>query len=102
MKNLALVGAALLLTLGFSTTTVGTASAAPSTPITQSGEFQVAQWDRRERSRYRPRCNRTVHYGWRHRRCVRVAQTVCRNRNGRTYVTNRHVTNAPRWRCRNR
>lgn len=97
-SGLALVGAALLVTLGFATTTVAPATAAPATSITTEGAFQLAQWDRRDR--YRSRCRNTVHYGWKSRRCVRVEQTVCRNRAGRTYVTNRHVTVAPRWRCR--
>lgn len=102
MMKLPLVGAALLLTLGFATTTVTTAAAAPATPVTtQAGEFTVAQWDdRRDRYRHRPRCRNVVHYGWKNRRCVRVEQRVCRNRNGRTYVTNRHVTVVSRWRCR--
>lgn len=102
MMKLQLAGAALLLTLGFATTTVTTAAAAPATPVTtQSGEITLAQWDdRRDRYGHRPRCRNTVHYGWKNRRCVRVDQRVCRNRAGRTYVANRHVTVAPRWRCR--
>ncbi|NOT39736.1 MAG: hypothetical protein HOP13_04515 [Alphaproteobacteria bacterium] len=102
-SGLALVGAALLLTLGFATVTVGTAAAAPSAPVTApAAEITIAQWDRRDRYRHRARCRNTIHYGWRNRRCVRVEQTVCRNRNGGTYVTNRHVTRAPQWRCRYR
>ncbi len=105
MMRLPLVGAALLLTLGFATIPVTTAAAAPATPVTtQAGEFSLAQWDDRrdrgDRYRYRARCRNTVHYGWKNRRCVRVDQRVCRNRAGRTYVADRHVTVAPRWRCR--
>ena len=97
-SGFALVGAALLVTLGFATTTVAPAAAAPATSITTEGAFQLAQWDRRDR--YRPRCRNTVHYGWKSRRCVRVEQRVCRARNGKVYVTDRHVTLAQRWRCR--
>lgn len=103
MMKLSLVGAALLLALGLATIPVTTATAAPATPVTiQAGEFSLAQWDDRrdDRYRHRPRCRNTVHYGWKNRRCVRVDQRVCRNRAGKMYVTDRHVTLAPRWRCR--
>lgn len=99
-SGFALVGAALLMTLGFATASVTPASAAPASSIAAQGEFQVAQWDRDRRDRWRPRCRRTVHYGWKSGRCVRVDQRVCRGRNGRVYVTDRYVTRAERWRCR--
>jgi hypothetical protein len=100
MMKLPLVAAALLLTLGFATAPVTTAAAAPATPVTtQAGEFSLAQWDDR-RYRHHPRCRNVVHYGWKNRRCLRVEQRVCRNYKGKTYVTNRHITLAPRWRCR--
>jgi len=105
MKNsgLPFVGVALLLTLGFATATVETAAAAPTASVTTpTAEITVAQWDRRDRYRHRDRCRNIVHFGWKNRRCVRVEQTVCRNRNGRTYIADRRVTRAPQWRCRYR
>lgn len=92
-SKLAWMGAALLLTLGFATATVPTTAAPSESVITPAAEFTLAHWERRDR------CRTVVHYGWKHRRCVRVQQLVCRNRYGRTYVADRYVTRAPAWRC---
>ena len=106
ISGISLMGAALLLTLGMTAATVETVAAAPTVSVAASnGEFTVAQYDRRydrrdNRYRYRARCRTDIHYGWSRGRCVRVQQQVCRNRNGRTYVTNRYVTRASRFHCR--
>ena len=89
--------AALLLTIAFAAATVQTTAAAPTSSVTTpAGEITLAHWDSRDR------CRNVVHFGWKHRRCVRVQQLVCRARNGATYIARRQVTRAPAWRCRYR
>lgn len=97
MFAIPLAGAALLLTFGLTAASAETAPAAPAVSVAaNASEITLARLDRR----YRPRCYRDVHYGWRNRACVRVNQLVCRNRYGRTYVTNRSVIRVARWHCR--
>jgi hypothetical protein len=106
-SRIQLVGAALLLTLGFATASVETVAAAPTVSVAAStSDITIARYDARydnrrdNRYRYRARCRTEVHYGWRNRACVRVQQQVCRNGNGRTYVTNRSVVRVARFHCR--
>jgi hypothetical protein len=106
-SRIQLVGAALLLTLGFATASVETVAAAPTVSVAAStSDITIARYDARydnrrdNRYRYRARCRTDIHYGYSRGRCVRVQQQVCRNANGRTYVTNRSVTRASRFRCR--